>query len=102
MVLWISARNLFEDKEIIGFKGSHVYKLRITYKAEGDSFQYNTICDSGHTFDFFFRNDPAPKKYLDDRLSPLYAHCMAVFDCFVNKYLPIPFNDRYMVYIFVM
>ena len=67
------ARDLSVGEEIMGFKEKHVNKLRITYKAKGDGFQYDTICDNGYTFTFYFYNQPAPQKYSDAGFSPLYA-----------------------------
>ena len=89
-------RDLSGDEETMGFKGKHIDKLRITYKAEGDGFQCDAICDDGYTFTFFFRNQPAPKKYLDAGFSPLHARIMALFDCFTDEYHMVRFDNLYM------
>jgi len=68
------------DEQTIGFKGHHADKMSIRYKKEGDGFQCDTICYDGFTYSFFMRNMPAPKKYLDKGLSPLYARCLFLLD----------------------
>ena len=80
----------------MGFKGKHADKLRITYKKEGDGFQCDCICDGGYTFTFYFQNQPAPKKWLDMGFSPLHSQCMALFDCFVDDYHQVRFDNLYM------
>ena len=75
-------------------------KLRITYKAEGNGFQHDTICDAGYTWTFFFQNMPAPQKWICLGYSPLLSRILAMFDqleeknhnCwFDNLYLPAKF-----------
>ena len=65
-------------------------------KKEGDGFQADCICDEGYTFTFYFRNQPAPKKYLDMGFSPLHSRCMALYDCFMDKYHIVRFDNLYM------
>jgi hypothetical protein len=48
------------DEMTIGFQGSHKDKRRITYKAEGDGFQCDALCQEGYCYQHYFRNDPAP------------------------------------------
>ena len=61
------------------FKGPHRDKLRITYKAEGNDFQADDLCDDGYCYQVYMRNGPAPKKYLKQGLSPLNSQTMALF-----------------------
>ena len=63
------------DEQTMGFKGKHSDKLRISYKKEGDGFQCDCLTDDGYTFTFYFRNQPAPKNYLDLGFSPLHSRC---------------------------
>ena len=44
----------------------------------------------------FFRNDPAPKKYIVQGLSPLHARCMALFDSLVHEFHKIGLDNLYM------
>ena len=62
------------------FKGHHHDKLRITYKAEGDGFQADSICDDSYCYQVYMRNDPDPKKYLKQGISPLHYRTMDIFD----------------------
>jgi hypothetical protein len=64
------------DEMTIGFQGSHKDKRRITYKAEGDGLQWDALCQEGYCYQHYFRNDPAPKKYIALGLSPLHARVM--------------------------
>ena len=54
------------------FQGQYKDKHRITYKAEGDGFQADALCDEGFTYKVHTPNDPAPNKYLKQGLSPLH------------------------------
>ena len=85
MEAWLLGEVFSVDEQTMGFKGNHVDKLRITYKKEGDGFQCDALCQDGYTFTFYFRNQPAPKKYLDQGLSPLHSRVMAMFDCLCDE-----------------
>ena len=95
------ARDISGDEQTIGFQGRHSDKLRITYKAEGDGFQCDAICDTGYTWTFFFRNMPAPQKWICLGYLPLHSRILAMFDqleeknhnCwFANLYLSAKFS----------
>ena len=43
MRAWRLGRDISGDEQMIGFRGRHVDKLRITYKVEGDGFQCDAI-----------------------------------------------------------
>ena len=77
---WMPGRDLSTDDQKMGFKGQHDENLRITYKKEGDGFQCDCIADNGYTFTLYFRNQPAPKKWIDKGYSTLHIHCMNLFD----------------------
>ena len=80
MEAWLLGVVSSVDEQTMVFKGNHADKLRTTYKKEGDGFQCDAFCQDGYTFTFYFRNQPAPKKYLDQGLSPLHSRAMAMFD----------------------
>jgi len=71
---------LSADEQTIGFQGPHQDKLKIDYKDEGDGFQADSLCSDGYTWIFYFCNQPAPKKYLDQGLSSLHAYVTSMFD----------------------
>ena len=46
---WILGPEDSVDEQTISFQGNHICKLRITYKNEGDGFQYDALCQDGFT-----------------------------------------------------
>ena len=78
--LWMLAVAFSVDEMTMGFKGQHTDKKRITYKAEGDGFQADALCQDGFTYQVFMRNDSTPTKYLKQGLSPLHSRVMGLFD----------------------
>ena len=69
----------------IGFQGKHGGKIRITYKRAGDGFQCDTLCENGFTYQFYFRNHPAPLNYLKKKLPPLHSCVMALFESLTDE-----------------
>ena len=61
--IWLLGVCFAIDEMKIGFQGMHADKKRITYKAEGDGFQVDALCEYGFCFQFYFRNDPANVEY---------------------------------------
>ena len=72
-MVWLLGLAFSVDEMTMGFKGKYKDKLRITYKAEGDGFQADALCQEGFTYQVYMRNDPAPCKYLKQGLSPLHS-----------------------------
>ena len=79
----------------MGFQAKHVDKRCITYKNEGDGFQGDALCGDGFTYQVYMRNDPAPKKYLRQGLSPLYSRVMALFDSLEDEYHQCDMDNLY-------
>lgn len=57
-------RNVPCDEQAIGLKGRHQDKQRNSHKKEGEGFQAACICEYGYTYNFYFRNVAALRKYL--------------------------------------
>jgi hypothetical protein len=95
MSAWRLGRDIAGDEQTIGFQGNHRDKRRITYKNEGDGFQCDAICQKGFTWTFYFRNQPAPKRYTDQGISPLHARILAMFDQLKEKYHNCWFDNLY-------
>ena len=93
---WQLGPDLSVDEQTIGFQGRHADKLRITYKAEGDGFQCDALCDSGFTYAHYFRNERPPAKYIKDGLSPLHARVMWLFDRLVEKHHRVYMDNLYI------
>ena len=79
-------RNISADEQTIGFKGQHQDKQRISYKREGDGFLADTLCESGFTYTFYFRNMPPPKHYISKGCSALHARVLFMFDQLKSSY----------------
>ena len=54
MDAWLLGMELSCGDQMQVFQGNHEDKSHITYKSEGDEFQYDTICDNGYTYSIFF------------------------------------------------
>ena len=78
------------------FQGKHSDKLPITYKAEGDGFQCDALCESGFTWTFYFHNQPAPKKYLQQGYAPLHSCILGMFDQLDEKHHNCWFDNLYL------
>ena len=78
-------RYISVDEQTMSCKGSHPDILRINYKKEGDGFQCDAVCSDGYTYCFFFRNQQAPKKWIDLDVSPLHAQCLSLFEQLPGK-----------------
>ena len=83
------------DEMTMRFKGKHKDKRRITYKTEGDGFQSDALCDDGYCYQIYTRNDPAPKKYLKQGLSPFHSRTMALFDSLKDDYHKVGMDNLY-------
>jgi len=92
---FILGRDLSLDEQTIAFQGRHKDKQRINYKKEGDGFQADTICSDGYTFSFYFRNQPHPKKYEKDGLSPLHCRCMAMIEQLPAQYYSMGMDNLF-------
>jgi hypothetical protein len=92
---WVLGPNASVDEQTVGFQGHHIDKLRITYKNEGDGFQCDALCQDGYTYSFYYRNHPAPQKYIAMGLSPLHARVMGLFDTLETKYHRIGLDNLY-------
>ena len=93
--IWMLGFAFSIDEMTMGFKGRHQDKKRITYKAEGDGFQADALCDEGFTYQIFMRNDPAPSQYLNEGLSPLHSRVMALFDTVKDEYHRCAMDNLY-------
>ena len=94
-VTWMLGIAFSIDEMTMGFKGKHVDKRRITYKAEGDGFQGDALCQDGFTYQVYMRNHPAPKEYLRLGLSPLHARVMALFDSVKDSHHQCAMDNLY-------
>ena len=83
--VWNLGQEFSIDEITIGFQGKHADKRRITYKRAGDGFQCDALCENGFTYQFYFRNHPAPPKYLKMKLSPPHSRVMALFDSLTDR-----------------
>jgi hypothetical protein len=83
---WTLRRTFSVDEQTIGFQGNHINKKCITYKAEGDGFQNDALCQDGWIHQVHFQNEPAPIKYLPAGLLPLHSQVVWLFDCVNDRW----------------
>jgi hypothetical protein len=88
---WDPGPDLAIDEQTIGFQGRCANKRRMTYKAQGDGFQCDALCNEGYTFSFYFRNQPAPKTHLLLGLLPLHSQVMSLFDSLRSRFHRVTF-----------
>ena len=86
MLAWCLGHDISGNEQTIGFQRKHSDKLHITYKAEGNGFQCDALCESGFTWTFYFCNQPAPKKYLQQGYAPLHSRILGMFDQLDEKH----------------
>jgi len=77
---WDAGSYIAGDEQDAGFKGKHPDKARVTFKKEGDGFLIDALCDDGFTMTFYFRNMPAPKKWIDKGFSPTHSRILFMFE----------------------
>ena len=85
-LIWLLGACFAIAEMTIGFQVMHADKKRITYKAEGDGFQVDVICEDGFYFQFYFRNDPANVEYTKMEISPFHSRVMTLFDSVEDNY----------------
>ena len=83
-------------EQTIGFQGQHADKLCITFKVEGDGFQYDALVDAGFTWTFYFCNQPAQEKLTMLGYSPLHSHILGMCDQLEEKYHNCWFYNLYL------
>jgi len=84
------------DEQDVGFTGRHQDKQRINYKDEGDGFLADSICQDGYTWNFYFRNVPPPKHYVDKGYSPTHARVLFLFDSLEKKNHIVGLDNLFM------
>ena len=96
MSAWRLGRDILGDEQMIGFYSRHADKLHITYKVEGDGFQYDTLMDVGFTWTFYFCNQLVPEKWTMLGYSPLHSCILGMFDQLEEKYHNCWFDNLYL------
>ena len=66
-------RNLSSDKQDARFQGNHEDKYRVTFKHTGDGFLIYAVCEYDYTINFYLRNVPPSKKWIDKGNSPNHS-----------------------------
>ena len=63
---WTLNRKFSIDEQTCNMQGKSEYKTRCgKFKRIGDGIQTDYMADDGYTYDFYFRNEPVDKKWLD-------------------------------------
>ena len=66
-------RNISSDEQDTSFQGHHEDKQQVTFKHEGDGFLIDALCEDGYTINFYPRNVPPPKKWVEKGNSPTHS-----------------------------
>lgn len=83
---WVLAQECSVDEQTCRMQGKSEYKTRCgKFKRIGDGIQADCIADDGFTYDFYFRNEPVPKKWTDKGSSPMHGRLLHMFDGFVDS-----------------
>ena len=75
-LIWFLGACFAIDEMTIGFQRMHADKKRITYKAKGDGFKVDALCEDGFCSQFYFRNDPENVEFTKTGLLPLHSRVM--------------------------
>ena len=67
------------DQQDISFQGRYEDEQRIPYKKAGDVFLVDALCSEGYTLSWYFKNQVAPKSWIDKCLFPLHARVLSLF-----------------------
>lgn len=84
------------DEQTCGFQGRSVFKLRITYKREGDGFQCDALCLDGYTYCFYFRQSPPPAKWTEKGFGTLHARSLALLEQLPCDWHRVTFDNLYI------
>ena len=71
--------------------------MRIKYKAEGDGFQVDAICERGYTIAYIFRHDRVPALNIPDaeNLSALHRRSLYLFSLLKYAWCTVWFDNLY-------
>ena len=57
----------------------------MNYKKVGDGFLVDDMCAEGYKYSWYFRNQLAPRKWIDYGVSPLHGRVMSLFEQLTKK-----------------
>ncbi len=78
-------KNFSVDKQTCKMQGQSEYKTRCgKFKQIGDGLQTDCVADDGYTYDFYFCNEPVPKKWMDKGVCPMHCCLLHIFERLPN------------------
>ena len=93
---WAPRPSIAGDEQDAGFQGRHSDIQRVTFKKEGGGFLIDALCDDGFTMTFYFRNIPAPKKWIDKGVSPTHSRILFMFDQLKGTHFTYGLDNLYI------
>ena len=81
-----AGKHLSADEQDASFQGRHEDKQRVTYKKAGDGFLIDSICEDGYTMNFYPRNLPPPKYWIDKGYSLAHSRILFMLDALKDKH----------------
>ena len=89
-------RNISSDKQDASFQGHHEDKHRVTFKHAGYVFLVDSVCGDGYTINFYPRNVPPPKKWIEKGCSLTHSRIIVTLDALPNKYYTCGMNNLFI------
>ena len=78
--------NLSLDEHDTSFQGYREDKQQVTLNFEGDGFLIDAVCEDGYTINFYPRNVPLPKNFIDKGYSPTQSRIIFMSDALTDQY----------------
>ena len=79
-------RDLSSDEQYASFQCHHDDKQWVTFKRAGDGFLIDALCEDGYTINFYPRNVPLPKNFIDKGYSPTQSRIIFMSDALTDQY----------------
>eukprot|EP00854_Cymbomonas_tetramitiformis_P023941 gene23941-29050_t len=102
-VLRVNSEELFDlgsavslDEQDCGFQGKSSLKDKIKFKAEGDGFLADCICEAGYTRTFHFRHDPLPFPLSQKDASELHNRCLMLIKRFKFEWTRVYMDNLFV------
>ena len=102
-VCWELGPTVSANEQTCSMQGQSIYKTWCgKNKRIGDRIQTDAIADDGYTWDFYFRNEPIPKIWLDMGLSPMHGRLLHMFENFRDNHHCVNMDNLFNSFLFMI